>query len=216
MPEYLPSNPPVTADIHQLERYLREEHEAIRGSTSDIYALAQFIMDNFVVSGYGSISRTTADPIANIGATWQQLDWENAGIAEPRGMTYSLPDGLLVEQLGVWLTSVLINLSFAESNAGREIQFRLRNVTDGTVSNAVTFYVGRNQSGISIPITTLMQASGGSGMSISAVAVQKLIVVEINSVTDSFTGVSFEQGLWNLSYCSEYQGSIEDIGIAAR
>lgn len=215
MGRYSPAPVPTT-DLPNTQRFLREELEQVRNSTDDIYTLANFLLDNFVTAGYGSIKRTTPVALADIGATWQQLPWEAVGITDPKGMAYDLPTGMIVEHFGIWALNLLVNLAFDDANAGRDVQIRLVNVSDGTAATPVTFFVGRNQDGVSIPLPTLVESTGGTDISISQVAATKTLALEIRSEADTFTSVVFEAGVWSFNYVSEYGGNYEDIGITQR
>lgn len=208
MARYSPGTVPTSPQLDQTQRWLREEFEGVRGSTDDTYSLADFIADNYVIAGYGSVSRGAPIALANIGSSWQDLTWDGTAIPDPKGVAYNLPEGYTLEQPGVWNQNIMITLAFNDANAGRKLQLRIRNTTDGDNSDLLDFFVGRNQDGMTLTVGVLVQVTDEPGeFTFQQMQISKDVKLQIRSEEDTFTGVSFDHGAWGISHASEYKGT---------
>jgi hypothetical protein len=202
MARYAPGGVPNTQDIAQLERWLREETERIQGSTEDIYKLAEFLVTLYVVAGYGSIGLDAITGLPNITATWQTLPFDVLLIDPPRGANYDLPnDGMGFDLEGVWRVNAKISLEFAEVNAGRRLQLRIWNLTQGITGGIVFQYtVGRNTDGVNLNLsvmTTIEEANVGD-----------VLQLQVASSSDTFTAVQAIGSTWDINHVSEYKGDL--------
>jgi hypothetical protein len=199
MAQYVPNATPTTADIHQLERYLREEYEEVRGSTDDIYVLSAIVRELYQIAGYGQIGLDAVTPLANIGATYQQLPFDVELITDPRGVVYNLAgDGMLLTEEGVWSFFAKVSLEFLEAQAGRRIQLSLWDTTNNiAIGPEFNFSIGRNTDGANLSFQIMFD--------ITALAATP-IGLAVRSTTDTFTGVSAIGSIFGVNYQSEYRG----------
>lgn len=207
MPRYAPSNPPTTLDIQQLERWLREEYEQVRGSTDDIYTWADFALQSFVAAGYGSIGQDVIGPFA-IGPTWNTFNlWDIELISAPSGIQHNLPNGFIVTAEGIWQINIKISLEFAELNAGRRIQMRFWNETQQTGGVVFNYAIGRNTDGANLNLSFLAEIDEVPAASdgIHAMAINDDVRIQIRS-DDTFTGVQAIGSIWDMHHVSEWKG----------
>ena len=201
MARYAPGLVPTTDDIFQLERFLREEYEQVRESTDDIYTIGQFIIDNVVAAGYGSIGLDAITPLANINATWQKVPMDVV-LVVPKAVSYDLVnEAVIFESEGIWRINAKVALEFAEAQASRRLQLRLFNLTTGTPSGTVfTYGVGRNTDAVNLNLSVMITAPESS--------VGNSYQLQINSAADTFTGVVNTGNTWDVNHVSEYKGDI--------
>ena len=205
MTRYRLSSVPTTEDIQQLERYLREELQRVEDSTDDIYTLAEVLILLYQVAGYGQIGLDAITPLANIGATWQQLPFDVELIAAPRRVTYNLAgDGMQIDDAGVWKFFAKVSLQFAEANQGRRLQLTLwdtfNNVAVGPLFN---FAIGRNTDGANLSFTIMFEVTDTTFP----------IGLAVRSESDSFSSVQAIGSIFGVTSESEYQGDyFEDAG----
>ncbi len=201
MARYVPGQVPITPDVAQVERWLREETDQIRNSTDDIYTLMDFVLEIFVAAGYGAIEQraVTAFPIDG---TWTTFDlWDGNTIPDERGVSANLPTGFTLETSGFWRINTFITLTFAEVNAGRTVQMRVFNSTTATPGEPFDFFVGRNAEGVNLAVNALVAADVSAG--------NQDFEVQIRT-DDVFTAVQAIGSIWDLNHISEYKG---DFGL---
>jgi hypothetical protein len=197
---YSPSNVPISPELSDTQRWLREETEQIRNSTDDIYGWANFAREQFVIAGYGSVGLDAVTPFGDIGATWQTLPFDITLVDPPKGVVYTLGDqGIVWLSSGVWRINAKISVEFVEAQNGRRIQLRLFNATGGGGQGLVfTYSVGRNTDGVNLNLSLSVQLSSG--------AVGDIFVLQVSSDADTFTGVQLIGSTWDTNYISEWQG----------
>ena len=201
MARYSPGQVPTTEDIFQLERFLREEYEQVRDSTDDIYTIADFLINNLVAAGYGSIGLDAISPLADINATWQQVPMDVV-LVVPKAVSYDLPnEGMIFESEGIWRINAKVALEFVEAQASRRMQLRLFNLTTGAPSGTVfTYGVGRNTDAVNLNLSVMI--------TIPSDRVGDTFQLQIASSTSTFTGVVNTGNTWDVNHVSEYKGDI--------
>lgn len=176
------------------------DHETDPGDPHPQYALETSALATFTSAGYGGVGVDAPIGMANITASFQTLTgFDIALLSNPKGITQDFPnDGLRFAVQGVWQVSVKVSLTFIEENAGRQIQLRVWNGTDGTPS-AVTFnyFVGRNQAGANLAFTL--------NFDYPAPDVGDLIQLQVASSSDTFTGVTNIGTVFQANHVSEAQ-----------
>lgn len=199
MSRYVPGLTPTTPDIAQLERWLREETEQIRSSTDDTYAFADFVLETFVTAGYGGIGLDAVTPVADISPTWQQLPFDVVLILQPKIVAYDLiGNGMSLEAPGVWRFNGKVSLTFAEAQAGREIQLSLWDIDAASaVGPAFNFFVGRNTAGVNLNFNVLFDITD---------FVNKPLGLAVRSEADTYTLVNAIGSIFDINYVSEYKG----------
>ena len=212
MAQYVPGQTPVTPDIHQLERYLREEQEEIRNSTDDIYVLAARVIELYQPAGYGQIGLDAVTPLANIGTAYQQLPFDVELITDPRAVVYNLAgDGMLLTEPGVWSFFAKVSIEFLEAQAGRRLQLSLWNTTTNTpVGDEFNFSVGRNTDGANLNFQIMYDVEEAFAAPLG---------LAVRSTTDTFTGVNAIGSIFGVNYQSEYKGDFFDdtrLEVASR
>ena len=205
MARYAPGLVP-TSNLPDTQRWLREEFELVRGSTDDIYSLAQFLLDNYVIAGYGSIGQDVVQPYA-IGATWQDFNlWDVELLSITRGVTPNLPNGFIVQTTGLWQLNIKISLSFNDLNAGRSLQLRFFNATDGLPGGSTfNYWIGRNTDGVNIQLSAIFEIDTAAATGPVQIQADKDIRIQIRS-DDTFTNVQAEGSIWDWHHISEYRG----------
>ena len=201
----MPTATPLTADIAQLERWLRSESVEIQNSTDDIYTISQFIIDNVVAAGYGSIGLNAITPLADINATWQQVPMDTVLVA-PKAVSYDLlNEAMIFESEGIWRINAKVALEFVEAQASRRLQLRLFNLTSGVPGDTVfTYGVGRNTDAVNLNLSVMI--------TVPESAVGNSYQLQINSAANTFTGVVNTGNTWDVNHVSEYKGDILDGG----
>lgn len=198
MARYAPGQPPYTEDINQLERYLRVEHEQVRGSTDDIYTLAEFSLEHFVAEAYLELAALVAYPLT-LSATWQPMPWDAVALNGNKAVAPNLPFGMNFIDDAIWRCSVVADMTFDEVNAGRTIKFRLYNTTTASANGTeLWFAVGRNTPGF----TATMSWLAGVHVDVLSQNVQLQI-----SSADAFTNLTVRRASWAVNSVSRYQGA---------
>ena len=212
MPRYYAGNVPITEDIGQLERFLREETGRIQAGTDLSYRGLQFLFDTVTIAGYGEIGLNAVTPLNTINATPQVLPWDTALLADPRGVEYDLPgNGLVFRENGVWSITASITLQFAEAQAGRQLRLQLYNVTKAQdLGPVLAYFVNRNTEGDNLSFSVITDIPDN--------IVGDTLVIRVSSASDTFTGVSAIGGVWYANSVSEYRGDFLDraTGTASR
>jgi hypothetical protein len=201
MPRYAPSSAPYTEDIGQLERWLGTETQQIRGSTDDIYTLARFAIENFVIASYLAM-KGAATAIGTVAAAWVTVPcWTavavNGGAPLLQG---SIPNGVTAIGKGDWQISCSINFSFVEANASRRLSFRFYDVTLGAPMGAGWIVgVGRNVDVVNVVITGIAQIAASE-------AAPRTFVLQMSSPADTFSTVAVLDGYWSFASVGKYEG----------
>lgn len=162
------------------------------------YVLNDEGLATWVLAGYGSIGQDAGYSIGSLTGAWVTLEWDEALIAAPRGVTQDLVNnGLVLTAEGVWQFNIKVSLTFAESNTGRQIGLRIFNLTDGTASGKpFVFFVGRNQAGENLPIPVTFEVSSD--------AVGDIIQLQIAGLNgDTFSTVQNIGSTWSATHVSE-------------
>lgn len=207
MARYSPSQPPVTQDVQQLERWLREEIEQIRSSTDDIYRLTEFVLDNYVAAGYGGIGQndpTNLLPDIPAGG-WIDFTGFDIPLVTPKAVGYHFAeDGVSFDETGIWYVSVKLALEHNELNAGRTISLRTDNRTTGVPSTiSFNYGVGRN-----VGVSNL---SLGVFFEVAEDTIGQIIGLEVGG-GDAFSLVDCIGAIYEVHHISEYKG---DFSVAA-
>ncbi len=198
MARYAPGQPPYTEDINQLERYLRVEHEQVRGSTDDIYTLARFCLDNFVSESYLSLNNATPDAIT-LSAGWTTIAWDAFGPTNNKAAYPALPNGMNFTESATWRMSVVMSMTFTEVNAGRSLKVRLYNTTTAApVGGELVFGVGRDTPGFTVSASWLAQVDVG--------LLTQNVQLQI-SAPDAFSNVFINEATWSVNNVARYQGN---------
>lgn len=109
--------------------------------------LEQIIVETRVAF-QGAMSRETDDPGPDITGTYQTIDDFSAETITAQGCTLTIATGeFSFDRIGAWELVLSFNISHDESNAGRETNIRLFNVTEATAANPAPIAIGRNQPG---------------------------------------------------------------------
>lgn len=203
MTQYVSTPTPVTEDIYQLERYLRDEYARVKDSTDDIYRLSRIVTDLYQIAGYGQIGLDAVTPLANIGAAWQQLPFDVELITNPRAVVYNLAgDGMELGEPGVWSFFAKVALEFTETQAGRRIQLSLwRTDTNEPIGPIFNFSIGRNTDGVNLSFQIMFDVSLTEGVPLG---------LAVSSSTDTYTGVTAIGSIFGVNYQSEYKGDLFD------
>lgn len=140
-------------------------------------------LGTFVAAGYGGIAIASNPALtAQIDATFQQLvDFDTDLITIPKAIDQDFNnDGLIFQIPGIWSLNVYSAITFDEVNAGRQLIVRFYNVTTAT-PNPINFdfFVGRNQGGVNISMSTNFE--------IPDAVVGDIIGLQIGSIADTFT-----------------------------
>ena len=210
MSYYFPSAVPITDDIGQLERWLRNEFQSVQVSSALVRRINEFIASNYVIAGYGGIGLNAETALDNIDETPQIMPFDVELIANPRGVGYGLANnGLIFEEVGVWRMNAKVSLTFLELNAGRRMTLRLFDINKGTdVGPSFNFAIGRNTDGVNLNFNLLV--------TIPEVLVGDTLVLRVSSATSGFTGVTAIGSIWDANLVSEYQGDFFDRETGAR
>lgn len=208
MAKYNPTLVPIS-DLPNTQRWLREEIEHIRASTDDIYWLADFVVNYYQVAGYGGIGLNAITALANIGPAWQILPFDVELIAEPRGVTYDLPNNSIsFNSQGIWRMNAKVSLEFLEMNQGRRMQLSLYDANLGVpVGPLFNFSVGRNTDGVNLNFNVMFDV----GSPAEGIPLQ----LAVNSAADTFTGVSAIGSIWDANHVSEFKGDVFDGDLSA-
>ena len=212
MARYAPGLVPTTGDIDQLERWLRTEHEEVRNSTDDIYSIAQWLTENLVAAGYGSIGLDAITPLAGINATWQQVPMDTI-LVVPKAVSYDLTnEALIFGSEGIWRINAKIALEFLEAQGSRRMELRLFNLTTGIAPTTVfTYGIGRNTDAVNLNLSVMTTITDGQ--------VGDSYQLQIRSAADTFTTVVNTGNTWDVNHVSEYKGDILNqgrIGVASK
>jgi len=128
------------------------------------------------VSGRGAMNLLT--PFAGtVGSGWTVVPFDNITV-NPYGLSFDLANNqFTIQFLGVWQFLFVINLSFSESQQGRNTSLRLWNVTDGVqVGPTLILPIGRNQDGVLTSIPYISDLLAGS--------IGKTLQFEIGGIDD--------------------------------
>ena len=210
MARYSPTQVPTT-DISNTQRWLREETEAIRSSTDDIYSLARFVVESYTIAGYGGIGLDAQTPLSDIGAAWQVVPFDSLQVDEPRGITYDLAsDAMVLNTAGVWRINAQVLLNFAELNQGRRLRLSMYNINEGNLTGPVFSYsVGRNTDGVNAVFSALFE--------ITEITAGDALQLLVSSADDSFTGASVAGATFDANNVAEYRGNyFDELGAKAR
>jgi hypothetical protein len=207
--QYVTSPVPITDEISQLERYLREELARVENSTDDIYGLASIVTALYQVAGYGGIGLDAITPLSDINTTRQVLPFDVELIAEPRFVGYDLANNAMsVEEVGIWRMNAKVALEFTELNAGRRLAMQLYDLTAAAdVGPVFNFAVGRNMDGINLNFNLLVE--------IPDVVVGNQLQLRVFSVADTFSSVSAIGSIWDMNHVSEFKGDLFERSTAA-
>ena len=210
MAYYFPSSSPVTKDIAQLERWLRDEFLSVQAGTNLAARIDAFFAAANVVAGYGGIGLDAITALSDINATPQILPFDIELITDPRGVDYNLgSQALQFAEVGVWRMNAKVSLEFLELNAGRRMELRLYNVaTASDVGPTFNFSVGRNTDGVNLNFNLLVN--------IPEEILNDPLVLRVRSAADTFTGVQAIGSIWDANLVSEYKGDFFDREIGTK
>jgi len=153
----------------------------------------------FVVAAYGGIEQTGAPAMADIDSTFQTIAFDAAALTNPKGVTQDFAnDALIFDFQGIWRVTALLTISWNDANSGRELEVRFFNADTATAGPSTTYFAGRNQDGINIPVSFLAE--------IPEDVVGDKFELQIGSVTDTFTGVTLEDANYDTNHVSEFVG----------
>lgn len=164
------------------------------------YVLETAALAVFVAAGYGGIVQDTPVALGDIDAVDSDLLFNSSLITAPKGITQNFAsNGLGIDEQGIWRISASIALTFVGSNSGRELRVGILNKSQGTLIGApLTFFAGRNQDGMNISFSFMIE--------VGLVSVGDLFTLVIDSVADTFTGVTEISGIFEMNHVSEFQG----------
>lgn len=133
--------------------------------------------------GYGGIRQTQSNvALPDIGAGWITLLADASTVRTPKQVSQRPGEnGLTPEAYGIWEMSVNITLKFDETNAGREVQLRLYNVTEDAPRDSTTTGIGRNSAYLTFNVTFLIEGRVDG--------LQDLYTVQVGN-GDTFTNVT--------------------------
>lgn len=152
-----------------------------------------------VVAGRGGIGVDTPVSIGVVNATPVVLTgFDTEVLSTPVGITQNLVnDGLIFNEVGVWVVYIKISLTMDEINAGTTIAFRFFNKTKGTYGTATyRFPLGRNTGGATIPLTLPFD--------ITSSIVGDVIQLAVLSESDTFTSVVNAGTVFSATRASEF------------
>ncbi len=162
------------------------------------YVLNTEAIGLFVTAAYGGVSTSGDVAMANITAAFQTLLGLDTGtITTPKGITQdTVSSGLVFNLEGVFSVSGQATLTFLELNAGRELDLRFWNLTDGVQVGTIelTYFIGRNQGGVAMPFTLVLDIPGS--------LVGKVIVLQVGGA-DDFTIVTNIGTVFQANHVSE-------------
>jgi len=164
------------------------------------YTLVASALAVFVAAGYGGITQDAPVGLGNITGLDQDLLFDSSLIATPKGITQNFgSNGLVIGEQGVWKVSAVIALAFVGSNNGRELRVGILNKTQSTlVGTPLTFFSGRNQDGMNISFSFMIE--------VGLANVGDLFTLVIDSLADTFTGVTEISAIFEMNHVSEFQG----------
>jgi len=177
------------------KRFRDFQNQRVRDLTE--HEIAALIV--FTASGYGGISLTADAVQPDIDATFKTLvGWDGAQIANPRFITQDFAnDGIRFNAEGVWLMNIQATIFHNEVNAGRIMQLRLFNATEAVaIGNPIAFGTGRN-----VSVTNLVIA--GVLVDVPDTFLNDLVVLQLNSPSDTYTSVTCIGGAFSASHQSE-------------
>jgi len=148
---------------------------------------------SLVRAGYGAIQQSVAVALPNITATAQKLPANAAVVATPINVTQDLTnDGLIVLLAGVWSISLNLAMRITPANTGREFIVRAFNATDAVVLDTTVVGIGRDIEVVNYSVSFL-----GPVLNLN-----KLVVAQILSTTDTITGVTLLNYSLNATHVS--------------
>jgi hypothetical protein len=152
-----------------------------------------------VIAAYGGILKNTSTAF-NPSTTWTTIpEWTAGILITPRLVEQEFTlGGLDLLHEGVYVSSISLDMTFNNDQAGRSIQLRLFNVNKSTSAGEVNIYVGRNQEGL---FTSLTFMSG-----LLPTEVGDLFVVQLRS-DDVFTASSVDKAQFSVNSVSEIKGT---------
>lgn len=161
-------------------------------------ATEKFVVDNFVVAGYGGVKLDTPAALSDIDSTWQTLPADSAVVGIPKYVTQDFAqDGVIIIAAGIWQVAANIAISHNELNAGREMQLRLLNVDTGVPGAGVTFGTGRNVGITNMTATVLFD--------MPEIDENDLFVLQVNSALDTYSLVTLESYNFSVVHVSNAQ-----------
>lgn len=159
----------------------------------------RWVIENFTVPGYGGLGLISAAPGDPLGAGWDRLtEFDRVTFAQPDAVIQDLvTSSLTLEETGVWVATLFINMAHNESNSGRETNYRLVNATTGVpIINPVLVPIARNQPGTVISVSFLFDADE----SIAGIP----IAIELGG-GDSITSIVYDGLEFSFHHVSAYK-----------
>jgi hypothetical protein len=170
---YIPSPVGIGASGAALLDFLRREFQSVyRG-------IVPWLQQK-VTARYGQMSSETADPIADLGTTWQTVtDYDGVVFAE--GIEFDPVAGTVTfSSTGVYVISCLFVLTHNEAGTDRTLNVRAVNLdTGGVTSGVLEFFTPKNTGGTQAAFSALtpIEVAGTT------------IDVQISSQASAYTGV---------------------------
>ena len=162
-------------------------------SDQSLNLLEEVVPNTFVFAAYGSVTSTFYN--TNIPtSSYIDLRVDTAAVAAPRHVAYDFPRNAIQYNVqGIYVVNLFLSLEVVESNHGRNFSVRPFNIDTATPGNTSLIAVGRNQSGVNVSITRLVE--------ISSALVGDFFRWEIGNANVAFNNTDFENvefSTWNV------------------
>lgn len=164
--------------------------------------LAVWVAGRFSVAIYGTMTHSTPQVGPDLGAGWVPVTYGILDFA-PRGLTMDPATGIFTfEHVGIYQLSSEITLSHDEVNAGRQFLSRVYNVTEGTSTEPVPTFTGRNQGGTNFTVSFMLE--------IDATGIGDQFRAELGG-GDTYSSVVWEFTTLSINMESEWLGPIPTL-----
>ena len=155
---YIDGSPKDSADIQDYLRKVPHTVPTMEPDPHPQYATEKAVLEFMAFAAYGGMDGVAS--LAGIAATWNPVtNYPSLAVSTPRYMYANLSAGTLsVEYPGMYVFSVFFSIRFNEAQGGRITYVRIFDVTSGQpIGKVVPLFVGRNQAGLTMSISTIVE-----------------------------------------------------------
>lgn len=194
-------NAPTGYAEPELLRYL---NSMFQRTAQDLRLLRQealgFSLTAFVAKGYGGLTRPSAANIGTIGVVYETIPFSQVAVAEPVDVVQDFAnDGIRIERAGVWVFMFQTSIQHDDVNSGRNMNFRLRNLTNNTTISSWKSGTGRNTEWTRIAVPILFD--------VPDTILGDLLVMQVNAGIGTYLGAA----CWDSTMSANHVSELQDI-----